>query len=204
MLITPIMPVSEGDVRAEVALVVGGSNEVMEEFEAARALCGPAPYMTFVCNDMIAVFPRPIDHAVTPHPDKMLIWVQKRLQAGLPSIGRTWAHRGYSGFTDHTKDWGGSSGLLCTKIAREQGFTHIILCGVPMTVENGHFKRQMRWTAAHGFRRGWSRYIPGLKPFVRSMSGWTQQNFGAPDQAWLDSIIDDPRPIRGQAVGIKA
>ena len=195
-LVTPIMPVGEGDVHAEVALVVGGSNEVMAEFEAARELCGPTPYMTFVCNDMIAAFPNVID--------KMVMWMQQRLQAGLPPITRTWAHRGYSGFTDYTKDWGGSSGLLCTKIAREQGFTHIILCGVPMTVENGHFKRQARWNAAHGFRRGWSQHILGLKPFVRSMSGWTQQQFGAPDQAWLDTVIPDPRPIRGQRGGLKA
>jgi hypothetical protein len=187
-----------------VALVVGGSNAVLEEFQKARMLCDMLPYMTFVCNDMIAVFPYPIDHAVTLHPDKMQIWMHHRQQAQLPPITRTWAHRGYAGFTDHTKDWGGSSGLLCTKIAREQGFTHIILCGVPMTVEDMHFKRGVRWTAAHGFRRGWDRQIVGLKPFLRSMSGWTKQIFGEPTREWLDADIPDPKPIRGQPVGLKA
>ena len=190
---------------AEVALVVGGGNDPIQEYRDAKALCGDRLTMNFVCNDMISVFPDAIDNAVTLHPEKMLIWMHERSKANLPGVERTWAHREWPGFTNHTRDWGGSSGLMCVKIARESGFTHIVLCGVPMTVEGKHFKRNQDWNAAHTFRRGWDRAGQrNLDAFVRSMSGWTQERFGAPDQKWLSALIPDPHPLRPENVGLKA
>jgi len=190
---------------AEVALVLGGGNDPLQEYRDAKALCGDRRTMNFVCNDMIPVFPDVIDNAITLHPEKMLIWMNARSRANLPGVERTWCHRPFPGFSNHTRDWGGSSGLLCAKIARECGFTHVILCGVPMTVEGDHFTRKQRWGAAHAFRRGWDRGPRGsLEPFLRSMSGWTQERFGAPTQEWLAAIIPDPHPMRPENVGLKA
>jgi hypothetical protein len=81
--------------------------------------------------------------------------------------------------------------LFLVKIALEAGFTHIILCGVPMDVDANHITRHKPWHGAPGFARGWHRHMAALKPFVRSMSGWTQQQFGAPDMLWL--ALDIPR-----------
>jgi hypothetical protein len=127
----------------------------------------------------------------------MNAWIGLRKNYGHPMpFGSIWCHRSYRGFTHQTKDWQGSSGLLCTKIAREQGYTHVILCGVPMTVEADHFVRHQRWNAAPGFVRGWRRQEHILKPYVRSMSGWTQEAFGAPTFTWLVEAIEDRHPIQ--------
>lgn len=154
-------------------------------------------YEVFVCNDTLSVLPGHIDHAVTLHPDKWAHWRMLRDRAGFPMPGKLWAHRSYPGFTHWTKDWQGSSGLLMVKIARELGYVHIILCGVPMTVEGNHFARQQKWNAASGFRKGWARVQGSLRPFLRSMSGWTMEHFGAPNYDWLKADIPDPFPMKG-------
>lgn len=195
-------PGSPSASRADVALLVGGGNDPLSEFDAARMMCDAASksIATFVCNDLIALFPHVINYAVTLHPDKMIEWLALRAKNGHPMPPDTlWAHRPYRGFTNSTKDWQGSSGLFMTKIAREQGYTHIVLCGVPMTVEAEHYVRHARWNAAPGFVRGWVRQKDKLRPFVRSMSGWTQETFGAPSFSWLIEDIPDPHPLCNQA-----
>jgi hypothetical protein len=185
----------EGSPCGRVAIVIGGGADVLAEYAAVRELIPACDFMWhndrldyFVCNDMIAQFPEPIDHAVTLHPGKLRGWLRERRDRIGTVPVRTWCHRGnVVGFTDSTPDWGGSSGLFAVKIAREQGHERIILAGVPMTVEGSHFRRRERWAAAHGFRPAWQRRADELAPFVRSLSGWTQEIFGAPDQAWLAS-----------------
>jgi hypothetical protein len=131
-------------------------------------------------------------------------WLGGRKQAGFAEPTRTWCHRPYKNITNDTRDWGGSSGLLMVKIARELHFKHIILCGIPMTVEAGHIVRKVQWNAAHGFRRGWMRHLHELKPFVRSYAGWTFELFGRPDREWLQRDIADPRPPQQEHEQIKA
>lgn len=193
--------------KQDIALIVGGGGDPISEFDAAKVLCDVAhkTIATFVCNDMIALFPHRIDFGGTLHPDKMITWMNAREKNGHPMpVSTTWAHRPYKGFTNHTKDWQGSSGLFMTKIARENGYTHIILCGVPMAVEFDHFVRHVRWNAAPGFIRGWRRQHHELAPFVRSMSGWTKEQFGEPTFTWLTDEIPDLHPMRPQTGGLKA
>jgi hypothetical protein len=176
-----------------VAIIVGGAAGAYEEAVAATRACSRfiPPLLgveDFVCNDMIAEWPWLIAHAVTLHPHKMPGWLRERRARELPAPERLWCHRGsVAGFTDWTRDWAGSSGLFAVKIARELGHERVILAGVPMTVQGGHFRRRQRWTAAFGFRPAWERRRAELAPYVRSMSGWTQEIFGAPDRAWLAS-----------------
>jgi len=200
----PVM--TENPIKADVALCVGGGNDPLAEYEAARRMCVAygKTWQTFVCNDTIAIFPDPIDHAVTLHPDKFPGWMRHRLNANLNDPPRKWAHRSYIGFTDWTKDWQGSSGLFMVKIARELGYTHIIGCGIPMTVEGGHITRKMRWNAAHGFQRGWNSRWDTLRPYVRSMSGWTRENLGYPTGGWLKSDIPDAHPVLRGHHGVRA
>ena len=210
---------------ADVALILGGSAHVFDEFNRARDLCRSygQSWNNFCCNDMIAAYPDLIHNAVTLHPEKLNSWLAERERAGYPPVTKIWAHRPAQAarrisivqaaarvhpasepITDNTADWGASVGGLGTKIAREEGYRKVILCGVPMTVEDGHFRRQQRWNAAHGFRRGWQRHIRELAPFVRSMSGWTLEQFGEPNGEWLLSNIPDPRPMRPNPVRLKA
>jgi hypothetical protein len=179
----------------DVAIVMGGGGDPFAEWERAKALCDLAGKKTsiFAGNDMIEKFPHDIDHAISLHPDKLKLWLPRRRAAGFNDPPKVWGHRNYEGAVTHwTRDWSGSTGLFCVKIAREHGFVHIIGCGVPMTVEDNHFLRPgQRWDAAHGFRRGWEAHLQELKPYFRSYSGWTLQEFGAPTEEWLKQDIED-------------
>lgn len=204
--ISPDTPPSLSELRADVAICVGGGNDPLAEYEAAAAICVAAgkTIANFVCNDALSIFPGPVHHGCTLHPDKWQYWRTIRERSGFPAPLRLWAHRSYPGFTDHTKDWQGSSGLFMVKAARELGYTHIILAGIPMTTEGSHFARQQVWNAAAGFRKGWARVQGSLRPFVRSMSGWTNDHFGMPDEAWLNEDIPDPFPMKVDHSGVTA
>lgn len=178
----------------DVAIVMCGGGDPFAEWELAKAMCERAgkSYSIFAGNDMIEHFPENIDHAITLHPDKLQLWLPRRKAAGFNDPPKIWAHRNYEGAVTHwTRDWSGSTGLFCIKIARENGFVHIITCGVHMNVESNHFVRKQPWNAALGFRRGWVAYGPQLKPYLRSMGGWTQTEFGAPTEEWLRADIED-------------
>lgn len=192
--------------RADVALIVGGGGDPLSEYGAARALCESVnkTVATFVCNDTLMIFPDRVDFAGTLHPDKMHGWQRERIKNTLPMpFGQIWCHRDYLGFSHSTRDWQGSSGLFMTKVALETGFTHVILCGVPMEVDADHVLRHMPWHHAPGFIRGWRRHMMDIKPYVRSLSGWTQQELGAPDLQWLSTEIPRsafrPEPPAGRA-----
>jgi len=200
----PNTPLSE--LQADIAICVGGGNDPLAEYAEAAALCAASgkTVANFVCNDTLTIFPHQIHHGVTLHPDKWVGWRTLRDRSGFKMPDRLWAHRPYQGFSDHTKDWQGSSGLFMVKIARELGYTHIILAGIPMNIEGGHFAREQAWNAAPGFRRGWARVQGILRPFVRSLSGWTEAHFGKPDHIWITSEVPDPFPMRVDHSGVKA
>ncbi len=207
----PTMPTihpSLSALQADIAICIGGGNDPIAEFETAKALCVATgkSYAVFACNSILATLPGIITHGITLHPDLWQGWRSLRERTGHPMPLRLWAHRPYPLFTDYTKDWQGSSGLFAVKIARELGYTHIILCGIPMTAEGRHFVREQLWHEADGFRKGWARVQGSLRPFVRSMSGWTKEHFGFPDPAWLVADIADPYPMKGlhDHSGVKA
>ncbi len=190
---------SRTESRADVAICVGGGNDPLAEYEAAATMCRESgkTVANFVCNDTLSVFPYTVHHGVTLHPDKWQHWRTLRERGGYAMPERLWAHRSYTNFSDWTKDWQGSSGLFMIKIARELGYTHIIAAGIPMTVEGNHFARGQHWNAAFGFRKGWARVQGSLRPFLRSMSGWTREHFGPPDPVWITADIPDPFPMSG-------
>lgn len=180
-----------------VAIVVGGSNDVLAEYVAALKLCAAAglPWKVFVCNAMIEDFPGVIDNGVTLHPDELMGWLSRRAAAGRAPPVIMWAHRAFANVDQWTRDWLGSVGLFAIKVAREEQYRKIICCGVPMDPDAQHFKRKRKWVNAHGFRRAWHAHAQELGPFVRSMSGWTRDTFGAPTVEWLLSDIPDPHPM---------
>lgn len=196
---TPSAPIYAAT-RQDVAIIVGSGGDPFAEFEQARAMCERTgrSYAVFVGNDMIADFPGHIDHAGTLHPDKLSYWTSARLANNFEPAERLWAHRPFSHITDWTRDWGGSTGLFLTKVARECGFVHIILCGVPMTIEGKHYKRGTDWVDCIGFQRGWTGRLLELKGYVRSFSGWTAAQFTLPTDEWLltDIVDEHLSPIR--------
>jgi hypothetical protein len=178
----------------DIAIVMCGGGEPFEEYENIARMCERSGKVAsiFAGNDMIEKFPGDVAHAVTLHPDKLKTWLSRRKSAGFSDVQKVWAHRNYEGsVTNWTRDWSGSTGLFCIKIARECGFVHIVTCGVHMTTEANHFVRKQPWLSAHGFRRGWMIRLPEIRPYVRSMGGWTQEELGAPTEEWLNTEIED-------------
>lgn len=192
--------------KQDTAIVLCGGGDPLAEFARIFEMCRDArrDFIVLAGNDMIGKYPLRIDHAVSLHPDKLSLWLGERLTAGYEAAPRVWSHRPFTGVTDWTRDWQGSTGLTCVKIARELGHTHVVLCGVHMTVEGNHFIRQKPWHAAHGFRRGWLGRIPELTPYVRSFGGWTREQFGEPTVEWLATDIMDMNAYPVPARGLKA
>lgn len=179
--------------RQDVAIVICGGGDPFAEAERAVSLCDAAQkgYEIFVGNDMISMWPGSVDHALTLHPDKLAMWIGKRSTNHFPPPLHVWAHRPFTGVTDWTRDWAGSTGLFAVKVARELGFVHILLCGVHMSEDSGHFVRKTRWDACSTFLRGWEMRRAALSPYVRSFGGWTREQYGLPSAEWLTADIED-------------
>lgn len=174
-----------------VAVVLGGGKGCEAEYADAKELISAtnADVTVFAVNDWIARFQGPCI-AISLHPsepEKLPKWLTTRKANGFIDPLEVWAHKRAPGVTNVTEDWSGSSGLLAVKVARQIGFKRVILCGVPMEPEAGHFIRGHAWTAAQAFRKGWERHRAEIAPLVRSMSGWTRQLFGAPDAGFLSA-----------------
>lgn len=172
------------------AIVIGGADCVWDDVKAARAMFEPDAY--FVTNDMIALWPERLDYVCSLHPEKIAEWLAQRAKKKYPPPGEIWCHkiagpRGvmHKGVDHATTDWAGSSGLFGAKVALEQGFNKVVVCGVPLVAEHNHIQRKRHWSAAHAFRSGWKRNHKNLKDAVRSMSGWTKEFLGAPTPEWL-------------------
>ena len=77
----------------------------------------------------------------------------------------------------------GSSGLFATKVALiDLNYDSVVLCGIPMT-ETPHIDRPKNWRQANGFRKNWLRLSDETKSRIKSMSGWTKEQFGGPENA---------------------
>lgn len=80
----------------------------------------------------------------------------------------------------------GSSGLFAVKVALDDGASHVVLTGVPMSTEP-HFDKQTPWNARDAFIPGWRIAWPFYKDKTRSLSGgWTEELLGRPMQEWLN------------------
>jgi hypothetical protein len=173
-----------------IAVVIGGGARVWGDIDRAVAFCNENNIepVWFATNDMVEKFCGPII-AVTLHPDKLAMWLERRQSASFPMPHRVWSHKGgaihHPHVTDQIKDLGGSVGMFGYTVARHLGFDRVVLCGVPMT-RDPHFVRNSPWIAVRAFTRAWDARKTEMMPYVRSLSGgWTEQLFGVPDTEWL-------------------
>lgn len=80
-----------------------------------------------------------------------------------------------------------SSGGYAAKVAVEDGHDKVVLAGVPMVAEAGHFTRNADWAQCKSFLAGFEDYVPHFGGRVRSLSGWTQKLLGTPTAEWLEA-----------------
>lgn len=166
-----------------IAVVVGGAAGALEEMAAAFRIADPD--VILAANDVGTRIER-LDGWCTLHPAQMPEWIRERRRRGLPACRRVIAHKLWRGVvTDVLDDLGGSSGLFAVLAAFELfDADRVILAGVPMTPEAGHFFDPSPWRQADRYRRAWTRNLDRLAPHVRSMSGWTRELLGEPDKEW--------------------
>ena len=162
-------------------LILGDAAGVhAEAAEAMRLLTFDA---VFAVNNIGIAWPH-VDVWATLHPEAVVNWcglargLELRERAGL-NRPATWAHKPWLGVDMATPDWGGSSGLFAVKVALECAFDAIVLAGIPMS-DGPHFYHDEPWKEMPRYRRAWQARAEELRPFVRSMSGWTREMFGAP------------------------
>jgi predicted SAM-dependent methyltransferase len=172
-----------------IAIVVGGALCWEEDLQKALNFCSQYHMVPefYAVNDHIASFPYDVV-ACTLHPDKLNGWLGTRSNNGHPYPKTIWSHEGSRPLGNNLnvqrlKDWGGSTGMFAYQVARSYGHK-VIFCGVPMNNEPNYFRKQ-RWTAVTAFTRAWQARHPEMKPYARSMSGWTAELLGQPDEEWL-------------------
>lgn len=171
------------------ALVLGDARTVWEEATAALAMFEPDAVAA--TNNAGIAWPGRLDYWCTLHPQQCTSWVgidaavRQRVAAGR-NRPQTWAHKASRGVDRHVADWAGSSGLFAVRVLLHEGFTHIVLAGVPMNRDGAHFYDEGRpWESAGSFHKGWEKHMAQLRPHVRSMSGWTRVRLGGPTPEWL-------------------
>ena len=181
----------------KLALVVGCANEVWQEVEAAQKL---AAFDTIYCVKMAGIH---WDQGpfvwVGLHPEFMEKYKEERRKLGLsddyvtvgPLQSETGRHHAITSDRYVTYKWpgmtaSGSSGLFGVKVALDDGHDRVVLAGIPMTRETGHFARGAPWLQFDCFTPAWTQMKPKLIGRVKSFSGFTRDLLGPPTKEWLD------------------
>jgi hypothetical protein len=178
-----------------VTLILGGAKCVWADIEAALDI------MEFdgvvACNDVGVQWKGNLAGWVSLHAEKLPKWVTDRIANGLSMPARIATHDQKQ---DKPFQWervpymfrgqrhSGSSGEFAAKYALEDlRFDKGVLCGIPMLNSEAHFFNPKMWEAARHYRLGWAEAKPAIGDRLRSMSGWTREQFGAPTMEWANA-----------------
>jgi hypothetical protein len=178
------------------ALIIGCAKGVWDEVKAAKALTS---FDTIYCVKMAGIeWNEGFFWWVTLHPEFMENYKASRTKLGLPNTykvigpleGECGRHSVHPVDRRLTYRWrgmtsSGSSGLFGIKAALDDGHDKVILAGIPMAQQAGHFKRREEWFHCESFKLGWEAAMPHLKNKVKSLSGWTERVLGKPTPEWL-------------------
>jgi hypothetical protein len=179
------------------ALVVGCASNVWDDVKAAQALCS---FDRIYCVKLSGVhWPLGDFTWAGLHPEFMDAYEAQRRHLGNPGgyeivaplSNDVGAHGAKGNITRRVSyRWPGmaasaSSGIYGAKVALDDGHERIVLAGIPMTADDGHFTRGKVWADRNCFILGFHEAIPHLRGKVRSMSGYTREKLGVPDREWL-------------------
>lgn len=179
--------------RGRPAVVCGNAQGVFDEYEAVMRILG-RDAVIFAANDVGMYLDR-VDHFVSLHTDKLSYWQGVRWQNN-KGVDRMEIHApDEKPFVDHI--WAGLnpifalSGYFAMQVAYLMGCESIVLCGCPGSSCKRFFESQPRCDFSYGggvnggdagvrdqVTNEMNR-LPEFKARVRSMSGWTQEYFGA-------------------------
>jgi len=119
-------------------------------------------------------------------------WRPQRRDKGYPEARFYWtadktAFRVYNAPVRTVRCDGGSSGLIGALVGLQVGGTRVVLAGIPLSAEGRQYDTGKTWDEAEVYHGAWIRAMDRLLGKVRSMSGWTAEQLGAPTAEWLAS-----------------
>lgn len=185
-----------GSLEGRLAIVVGGAEGGYKECEWARRVYEDP--VIFAANDIGCYLPV-VHHWVSLHYDKLEHWAAlRRLDGSLWQDFKT--HCNYFQIAQADYVWSiepchfSLSGYFAMQLAYLMGADRIILAGCPGSRARRFFEPEPR-SDSYGYGGGdtvadsrdreqlckeMSR-VPSMKEKVRSMSGWSKEYFGGPD-----------------------
>jgi len=179
------------------ALVIGCAGHVMRDLAIAREL---GDYAKTYCVKYAGVH-WPGDNFVwcTLHPEFMdkyegerrLLGLSSKYEIVAPLEGELGSHAKKGRIKRRVSyRWPGmnasaSSGIYGAKVAIDDGFQRVVLVGVPLTEDGGHFVRKKPWAFRDSFMAGFKLALPHIKGKVRSVSGYTKEVLGEPTPEWI-------------------
>ena len=173
-----------------IALVVGGAACLQRDLDVVRPLLAER-HIIVSMNRTGAEWPGPLDHWVSLHPELFPSWITERHRLGHPPCDSLWTGTGRPTGPKlpefrRTPNWGGSSGLLAVSCAMTLGASRVVLAGVPLDFQQGHYySPDKRWHDGGNYRHAWERKLDVLQGRVRSPSGFTREILGEPTAEWL-------------------
>lgn len=178
-----------------VGVVLGGASCLFDDVAELRAMLDPAACTIIAVNDAGFRWPGRIDHWATLHPEELGWRKARRQKYEYPGGYRTWTRNYPMGMEKMERlcdqvigaPWtDGSSGFLGVGVAWTLGLRRIVLCGVPMD-GGGRLERMGGWVSHGTFRPAWKAASHPVRAALRSMSGWTRDQFGVATPEWLDT-----------------
>lgn len=171
-------------------LVLGSAMCLWEDVEAALRV---GEYDAVLAVKLAGIaWPGELYSWVTLHPEWMHDYLKRRKARGYPAPREVVAEKKAYGVTriasarwPEQKVRSGASGFFGVKVALDDGFDRVVLCGIPMEQQIGRIDGRDGWPAANTYRPAVLAVKDRIKDRVRSMSGWTAEQFGKPDPAWL-------------------
>jgi hypothetical protein len=189
----------------KIAAVLGSAKGWLDEYEQALAMLG-RPFDAIYCVKITGIhWPGGPFIWAGLHPEFMDDYEKQRAALGYhkdyeivaPPENEVGMH-GKKGriarrvsYRYLTMTGSAGSGGYAAKVALDDGNDKVVLCGVPMTMDAGHFTRG-QWkqqnghmTAVDSFKPGFENSLKHFRGRVVSMSGWTRDKLGAPTPEWL-------------------
>jgi len=166
-----------------IILLIGFGPCVKDDLFLANAVINGQEFQTMAIGmDVVKMFENRTDYIITNHPEDIPIIksiMEKRGYNPSPIVTPTNA-AGTDFILDPPYEGpSGSSAIVGSLWALQQGFKKIILCGCPLSgnaIEGNPYE---------AFRPGWQYHFNKVKGRVKSMSGWTAELLGKPTLDWV-------------------
>lgn len=174
------------------ALVLGGAACVWQDVDEAFKLF--TPDVIAAVNNVGLDYAGRVDHWFSLHIRPTRDWIglraalrgRIRMGRNRPTLWTGSAHR----FVDRhvhpcwCSEQGGDSGLLAVQGLLSLGIERIVLAGVPVTAMRHYFDSEP-WGDAAICKPFWLAHLDEMKPYVRSIGGWTRELLSYPTKEWL-------------------